>query len=318
LKHVGIRGVGAYVPPRIIANEYFTELYGLSGRSIVKKTGILERRYLEPGMKMSDMAFEASRSALEDANIKPSEIDFIILATVTQEQIYPAMSCQIQDRLGVPRTAGAFDMSIGCAGFVYAFLTASQYVKAGFCKNVLVIGVDNCSRNMKVENEEDRGMNILFGDGAGAVVVSEVPNGMGLLSFTVGSDGSGGKYMLEDNDHRAYMNGEAIFNFASTEIPNAVRETLSKANLTLNHLDFLVPHQANLRILEKASQNLNFPLEKVATHAVQYYGNTSSASVPLALADEVKAGKIKNGDNIILAGFGAGLSWASALIKWGR
>lgn len=318
LKNAGIIGVGSYLPPRIVTNEYWTNACGISARTIEKMTGIKERRFLTLGMKMSDMAYEASKSALEHANVDPSEIDFVILSTITQERIYPSLACQIQNRLGIPTTAGAYDMSVGCAGFVFALLNACQYVQTGFARKVLVVGVEDCSRNMMVENKEERKVNILFGDGAGAVVVGEVSNGMGLLSASVGSDGSGSEFMREDTNHRPHMDGEAIFKFASTQIPNVVQSALSKANITLDDLDFLVPHQANLRIIEKAVHNLGFPIEKTATHAVQYYGNTSSASVALALADEVKSGKIKHGDNIILAGFGSGLAWAAALIKWGK
>jgi 3-oxoacyl-[acyl-carrier-protein] synthase-3 len=242
----------------------------------------------------------------------------VILSTITQERIYPSLACQIQHRLGIPTTCGAFDMSVGCAGFVFAMITACQYVQTGLAKKVLVIGVEDCSRNMEPENKEERRVNILFGDGAGAAVVGEVSEGYGLLAQSFGSDGSGSEYMREDEHHRPSMDGQAIFTFASTQIPIVVKDALSKANMTLEDLDYLVPHQANLRIIEKAVHNLGFSIEKTATHAIQYYGNTSSASVALALYDEVKAGKIKQGDNIVLAGFGSGLAWAAAVMKWGK
>lgn len=318
LRSAGILGVGSYLPPNVVTNEYFKEKCGISGRSIEKMTGIKERRFTTPGINMVDMAFEAGETALKHANVDPSEIDFIILSTITQERIYPSIACQVQSRLGIPTTTGAYDMSVGCAGFVFALLNAFQYVQTGFAKKVLVVGVEECSRNMELENKEERKVNILFGDGAGAAVVGEVSDGFGLISSSVGSDGSGSEYMREDSNHRPSMDGEAIFQFASTYIPIIVRDALLKADLTLDDLDYLVPHQANLRIIEKAVHNLDFPIEKVATHAVQYYGNTSSASVALALADEVKERQIKDGDYVVLAGFGSGLAWAAALVKWGK
>jgi 3-oxoacyl-[acyl-carrier-protein] synthase III len=318
LKSAGILGVGSYLPPRVVTNDFFKEKCGISGRSIEKMTGIKERRFTIPGINMVDMAFAAGEAALEHAKLDPSEIDFIILSTITQERIYPSTACQVQNRLRIPSTAGAYDMSVGCAGFVFALLNAFQYVQTGFAKKVLVVGVEECSRNMELENKEERKVNILFGDGAGAAIVGEVSEGFGLLSSTVGSDGSGSEYMREDRNHRPSMDGEAIFQFASTYIPAIVHDVLLKADLTLDDLDYLVPHQANLRIIEKAVNNLDYQLEKVATHAVQYYGNTSSASVALALADEVKEGSIKDGDYVVLAGFGSGLAWAAALVKWGK
>ncbi|MBN8202571.1 beta-ketoacyl-ACP synthase 3 (plasmid) [Cytobacillus firmus] len=318
LRSAGILGVGSYLPPYVVTNEYFKEKCGISGRSIEKMTGIKERRFTIPGINMIDMTYAAGKAALENANVDPTEIDFVILSTITQERIYPSIACQVQNRLGIPTTAGAYDMSVGCAGFVFALLNAFQYVQTGFAKKVLVVGVDECSRNMVLENKKERKVNILFGDGAGAAIVGEVSEGFGLLSSTVGSDGSGSEYMSEDSNHRPSMDGEAIFQFASTYIPIIVNEVLLKANLTLDDLDYLVPHQANLRIIEKAVYNLDFPIEKVATHAVQYYGNTSSASVALALADEVTEGRIKDGDYVALAGFGSGLAWSAALIKWGK
>lgn len=318
LKNAGIMGVGSYLPPRVVTNDFFNEKCGISGRSIEKMTGIKERRFTIPGIDMADMACKAGEAALENANTDASEIDFVILSTITQERIYPSIACQVQNRLGIPTTAGAYDMSVGCAGFVLALLNAFQYVQTGFAKKVLVIGVDECSRNMEVENKKERKINILFGDGAGAAIVGKVSEGFGLLSSTAGSDGSGSEYMREDKDHRPSMDGEAIFQFASTYIPRIVKEVLQKANFSLNDLDYLVPHQANLRIIEAAVHNLEFPLGKVATHAVQYYGNTSSASVALALADEVKAGRIKDGDHVVLAGFGSGLAWAATLVRWGK
>jgi len=318
LQNAGILGVGSYVPPHIVTNDFFTETCRISGKTIEKMTGIKERRFTKGDISMTEMAYEAGKAAIEHAGIHPSDIDFVIISTVTQERIYPSIACKIQDRLGIPTSAGAYDMSVGCAGFVFALLNACQYIQTGFARNVLVIGVEECSRNMIFENKNERKLNILFGDGAGAAVVGGTSKEFGLLAHSVGSDGSGSEYMKEEANHRAYMDGDAIFNFASTQIPVVVKETLEKAYMTVNDLDYFVPHQANLRIIEKTVENLGFSLDKTATHTVQYYGNTSSASVALALADEVQSGRIKEGDHIILAGFGAGLAWASALFKWAK
>lgn len=318
LKNVGILGAGSFLPPRLVTNNYFADVCGISGRTIEKMTGIKQRYFTTPDCNFVDMAYEAGKQALEQANVDPLEIDYVIVSTITQPRIYPSTACQVQDKLGIPNSAGAYDMSVGCAGFVFALLNAFSYVQTGLARKVLVIGVEECSRNMKVENKDERKVNILFGDGAGAAVIGEVPEGYGFLSSTVGSDGSGSEYMREDENHRPSMDGEAIFKFASTQIPVIVKETLAKSDMTLENLNYFIPHQANLRIIEKAVENLGWDMEKTAHHAVQYYGNTSSASVALALADTVREGKLKKGDHVVLAGFGSGLAWASALVRWGR
>jgi len=322
----GIVGVGAYAPERIVTNSDLTKTLDTSDEWIYSRSGIRERRIVAENEATSDQAVIASQRALEDAGVQPEEVDLIITATNTPDMLFPATACLVQDRLGATR-AGAFDLLAGCTGFIYGVIVGAQFIVAGTAKTVLVVGAETMSR---VVNWKDRNTCVLFGDGAGAVVLRQVPEDRGILSTMLGSDGSGGKFLnmpaggsrqpsssdtLTQELNFLHMNGREVFKFAVRAMEDGASEVLRRAGMTRNDVDFLVPHQANIRIIEHAAKRLKLPMERVAVN-VDRYGNTSTASVPLALDEALKSGKIKDGDNVILVGFGAGLTWAGLLIKW--
>jgi 3-oxoacyl-[acyl-carrier-protein] synthase-3 len=255
--------------------------------------------------------------ALERAGLAPAEVDTVIVATVTADMAFPNAACMVQHKLGLPRGA-AFDVGAACSGFVYGLVTGTMLIQTGRAKNVLLIGADALS---KILDWTDRSTCVLFGDGAGAVVLREVPEGYGLLGANLGSDGSGGELLkVTDegrNDGRSYirMAGREVFKFAVRIQAEACQAALTEAGLTADDIDWLVPHQANIRIIEAAGERLGIPREKVFIN-VDRYGNTSAASIPIALAEAAEDGVFKPGDNVLLVGFGAGLTWGSAVVRW--
>jgi len=322
----GIVGVGAYVPERIVTNFDLMKTLDTSDEWIYSRSGIRERRIVAEHEATSDQAVVACQRALEDAGVRPEEVDLIITATNTPDMLFPATACLVQDRLGATR-AGAFDLLAGCTGFIYGVIVGAQFISAGTADTVLVVGAETMSR---VVNWKDRNTCVLFGDGAGAVVLRKVPDDRGILSTMLGSDGSGGKYLnmpssgsrqpassdtLAQELNFLHMNGREVYKFAVRAMEDGASEVLRRAGMTREDVDFLVPHQANIRIIEHAAKRLKLPMERVAVN-VDRYGNTSTASVPLALDEALKNNKIKDGDNVILVGFGAGLTWAGLLIKW--
>ncbi|AGL02202.1 beta-ketoacyl-ACP synthase III [Desulfoscipio gibsoniae] len=322
----GIVGIGTYAPERILTNMDLQQTLDTSDEWIYSRTGIRERRVVAEGEATSDQALAASQRALDDAGIHPEEIDLIITATNTPDMLFPATACLLQDRLGASR-AGAFDLLAGCTGFIYAVVVGAQFVSAGTYDTVLVVGAESMSR---VINWADRNTCVLFGDGAGAVVLRRVPDDRGILSTVLGSDGGGGHLLsqpaggsrspasaetLAQDLHYLHMNGREVFKFAVRAMEDGAAEVLRRAGLTSADVDFLVPHQANIRIIEHAAKKMKLPMDRVSVN-VDRYGNTSTASVPLALDESLKSGKIKDGDNVIMVGFGAGLTWAGLLIKW--
>jgi 3-oxoacyl-[acyl-carrier-protein] synthase III len=329
MKSVGIIGIGKYLPEKIMKNEDFVKK-GLdtSDKWIVERTGIKERRIIADGMASSDMAVEASKAAIENAGIKPEDIDLIIVATSTSDyQVFPSTACIVQDKLGL-RNIGAFDLSAACTGFNYALTTGSQYVKTGYAKNVLVVCSDCLSRFM---DWEDRSVCILFGDGAGAVVLSEVQEGYGILTSALFSDGSvsdilkveaGGSKtpfsqdVLDKKNQFISMDGKAVFKIAVNKIVPTILNELKKAGLKPEDIDVFIPHQANLRIMNYAREKLGLKTEQLIIN-IDKYGNTSAASIPLALSDAFEENKIKEGDIIVTAGFGAGFTWGVNIIRWG-
>lgn len=309
--NAGIIGIGRFVPEKIVTNLDLEKRMDTSDEWIRTRTGIEERRIAEDNMDTSELGFQAALKALEDANVQPEEIDMVLVATVTPDQQFPSVACMLQEKLGLKKVA-AMDLSAACAGFMYGMVTAKQFIETGAYKNVLIVGVEKLS---KVTDWEDRNTAVLFGDGAGAVVMGPVSEGKGVLSFELGSDGSGGKYLYQDTHIR--MNGREVYKFAVRQMGESSINVLEKAGLGKEDVDFLIPHQANIRIMEAARQRLELPIEKMSK-TVHKYGNTSAASIPISIVEEVEAGKIKDGDLIVMVGFGGGLTWGAIAMRWGR
>ncbi|MBS4020909.1 MAG: ketoacyl-ACP synthase III [Dethiobacter sp.] len=325
-KGVGILGVGSALPGRIVTNTDLEKTLDTSDEWIQSRTGIRERRIAEEGIVTSDLCTEAAHKALENAGITVDEIDLIIVATVTPDSPLPATACYVQAKMGAFKAA-AFDIAAGCTGFIYALAVGSQFIKSGIYKNVLVIGAEILSR---ILDWTDRSTCVLFGDGAGAVVLGPVPAGQGLLSFKLGADGSladmlcvpaGGTRMpacpesVEGRQHYVRMSGNETFKFAVRVMGDVTSQALDELGLTKDDLDFLIPHQANLRIIEAARKRFELPEERVMVN-IDRYGNMSSASIPVALEDAVSTGRLKRGDLVSLVGFGAGLTWGAVIMRY--
>ena len=315
LRPTGITGLGHYVPERVLSNADLEKLVDTSDEWIVDRTGIRERRIAAPDQSLADIAENAARAALQNANLAIEQIDLIIVATCTPEWLFPSTAATLQHRLGA--TCGAFDLGAACSGFVYGVVTASQFIATGAMKNVLVIGAEVMSRYV---NWEDRNTCILFGDGAGAAVVSAVDEGYGILGHDLGANGAGGPLLrcgLLDkiDDGKIYQNGREVYKFAVHVMGESAVRALQGCDLTGDDVDLMVPHQANIRIIQSAAKRLKMPMEKVFVN-LQNYGNTSAASIPIALSEANQQGRLKSGETILLTGFGAGLTWASAVIKW--
>jgi 3-oxoacyl-[acyl-carrier-protein] synthase III len=307
----GIIGIGRYVPEKVLTNFDLEKMMDTSDEWIRTRTGIEERRIAADDMDTSDMAYLAAKKALEDAEIAPQDIDLILVATVTPDRAFPSVACMLQERLGAVKAA-ALDISAACAGFIYGMVTASQFIDNGTYRYILVVGAEKLS---KIMDWTDRNTAVLFGDGAGAVVMGPVSQGRGILSFELGADGTGGKHLYKDE--YIVMNGREVFKFAVRQMGESCINVLEKAGLSKNDVDFLVPHQANIRIVEAARQRLELPEEKMST-TIRKYGNTSAASIPISLVEELEAGKIKEDDLIIMVGFGGGLTWGAIALRWGR
>ncbi|WP_010093620.1 beta-ketoacyl-ACP synthase III [Ornithinibacillus scapharcae] len=310
---VGILGVGHYVPTKILTNFDLEKMVDTSDEWIRTRTGIEERRIADDDMNTSHMAYHASLSALEDANISPEEIDLILVATVTPDTPFPSVSCMLQEKLGA-WNAAAMDISAACAGFMYGMITAKQFIETKVYKNILVVGAEKLS---KITDWTDRNTCVLFGDGAGAAVLGEVSDGRGILAFELGANGSGGKHLYQKDDGYLAMNGREVFKFAVRQMPDSSINVIEKAGLQKEDVDFLIPHQANIRIMEAAMEKLGISEDRMAK-VINKYGNNSSASIPMALSESVKNGKIKEDDVVVLVGFGAGLTWGAISLRWGR
>lgn len=309
--NAGIVGIGRYLPEKIVTNADLEKVMDTSDEWIRTRTGIEERRIADDNTKSSDMGLAAAQKAIEDAGITPEDIDLILVATVTPDQPFPSVACMLQERLGAKKAA-AMDVSAACAGFMYGIITGKQFVESGAYKYVLVVGVEKLS---KITDWNDRNTAVLFGDGAGAVIVGEVSEGRGILSFELGADGTGSKHLYQDE--YIIMNGREVFKFAVRQMGESCVHVLEKAGLTKDDVDFLIPHQANIRIMEASRQRLELPIEKMSK-TVHKYGNTSSASIPISLVEEIEAGKIKDDDLIVMVGFGGGLTWGAIAIRWGK
>ncbi|MFE8700366.1 beta-ketoacyl-ACP synthase III [Cytobacillus sp. FJAT-54145] len=307
----GVIGLGRYTPEKIVTNFDLEKIMDTSDEWIRSRSGIEERRIAGKDMDTSHLAYEAAIKALENANISAEEIDLILVATVTPDQPFPSVACMLQEKLGAKKAA-AMDLSAACAGFMYGMVTAKQFIESGAYKYVLIVGVEKLS---KITNWEDRNTAVLFGDGAGAVIMGEVSKGRGVLSFELGADGSGGKYLYQDE--YIMMNGREVFKFAVRQMGESSINVLEKAGLSKEDVDFLIPHQANIRIMEAARQRLELPEEKMSK-TVHKYGNTSAASIPISMVEELEAGKIKDDDLIVMVGFGGGLTWGAIALRWGK
>ncbi len=310
--NAGIIGTGKYVPEPKLTNFDLEKRMDTSDEWIRTMTGIEERRIAPEHIDTSDMAYGAAVEAIADSGLMAEEIDLILVATVTPDQSFPSVSCQLQAKLGAKKAA-AMDISAACTGFIYGLVTAAQFINAGVYQHVLVIGVEKLS---KITNWEDRNTAVLFGDGAGAAVISTVADDRGILSFDLGADGHGGKHLYK-GEEGLVMNGREVFKFAVRQMGDSCMDVLHKANLTKEDIDLLVPHQANIRIIEASRERLALPKEKVA-YTIQKYGNSSAASVPVALDEYARVGKLKDGDIVVLVAFGAGLTWGSICIRWGK
>ncbi|MFC3883717.1 beta-ketoacyl-ACP synthase III [Bacillus songklensis] len=309
--NAGIVGIGRYLPEKILRNADLEKMMDTSDEWIRTRTGIQERRIASDEVDTSDMAYEASLKALKDAGLTAEDLDLIIVATVTPDYPFPSVACMIQEKLGAKKAA-AFDLSAACAGFMYGMITAQQFIEGGVYKHVLVVGVEKLS---KIVNWEDRNTAVLFGDGAGAVVMGPVGEEHGILAFELGADGTGAKHLYQDE--YIFMNGREVFKFAVRQMGESSINVLEKAGLSKEDVDFLIPHQANIRIMEAARQRLELPEEKMSK-TVHLYGNTSAASIPISIVEELENGKIKEDDVIVMVGFGGGLTWGAIAMRWGK
>ena len=330
MKYAHIVGWGSFRPDKILTNNDLARMVDTSDEWIYSRTGIRERRIASEKETTATLAFEAAARALKRADLHPSQVELIIVATSTPEYIFPSTACRVQDYLGATK-AGAFDLSAACSGFVYGLSMASQAIQMESVRNAIVIGAETMSR---VLDWDDRGTCILFGDGAGAVVLkgSSVPGGV--LASTLRSDGSGGDLLslpavyhnpvpvlgpeYLHNGHKkntVEMNGRQVFRFATQVIATSIEETIAKAGLKIDEIDLIVPHQANTRIIETAAKRLKIPQERFFMN-VDAVGNTSAASIPIALCDAVHDGRLRPDDNVVFVGFGGGLTWAASVIKW--
>jgi 3-oxoacyl-[acyl-carrier-protein] synthase-3 len=326
-KYSRITGWGKYAPEKVLTNQDLEKMVDTSDEWIITRTGIRERRIAAPEETTATMSVEAARAALAKAQLRPTDLDLIIVATSSPDYFLPPVSSVIQDMLGA-KGVGAFTLTAGCTGFVYALATAHQFIANGAYENVLVIGAELISRFV---DWEDRGTCVLFGDGAGAVVLtaSEMPGGV--LSFVLGSDGSLGdalivpsvgskepisQKVLDERTHYIRMDGRRVFKFATRIMSKAAIEAVKASGLSLSDIDLFIPHQANLRIIELARRHLGLPEDKVFIN-VDRYGNTSAASIPIALCEAIEEGWVNEGDNLVMVGFGGGLTWAATVVHMG-
>lgn len=325
-RYAHVTGWGMYVPERVMTNDDIAAMVDTSDEWIVSRTGISERRIAGKEESTSSLATRAAFRALDKTDLHPHEIDLIIVASATPDHLFPATACLVQDQLGAVN-AGAFDLSAACSGFIFGLNMAAQGIKTGAYDNALIIGSETLSRFI---DWEDRGTCILFGDGAGAFVLQASEQPGGILSGVMRSDGSGGNLLaipaggsrmpatmetVHKKQHSIKMNGREVFRFATKVMADATREVAAKAGLEIENLDLIVPHQANRRIIEAAARGLSLPVERFMIN-LDRYGNTSSASIPIAVTEAIEHGRIEPGDNLVLVGFGAGLTWGAVALQW--
>lgn len=323
--NAGIIGIGTGLPKEILTNDDLEKMVDTSDEWITTRTGIKERRIADKDIAASDLSTEAAHKAIKMAGINPGDIDIIIVCTVTPDMMYPSTAAIVQKNIEA-FNAAAFDLSAGCTGFIYGLTAATQFIRTGFSKNILVIGCDVLSR---VTDFTDRNTCVLFGDGAGAVVVSRTDEA-GIIDEYIRADGTGGDYLylpaggsrlpaskdtVEKREHYTRMGGSEVFKFAVKAMPEAVNKLLEKTSLEVTDIDYLIPHQANMRIIDSAAKRLGIPMDKVGI-TIDRFGNMSSASIPITLFEEYNNGKIKPKDRVVLVGFGAGLTYGAVMLKW--
>ncbi|MBB6735530.1 ketoacyl-ACP synthase III [Cohnella sp. CBP 2801] len=323
---VGVLGSGKYSPERRLTNQELETMVETNDEWIVTRTGIRERRIATPEQATSDLAYEAAVRALAAAGITADQLDLIIVSTVTPDMFFPSTACIVQEKLGA-KNAAAFDLSAACTGFIYGLANASGLIATGMYRYALVIGAETLSR---ITDYTDRNTCILFGDGAGAVVLGQVPEGRGFRSFKLGADGGGSELLalraggsrlpasettVAEKQHFLYMNGRDVFKFAVRIMGSAAEEALELAGMGKEDIDLLIPHQANIRIIQSALERLELPEEKCMIN-VDRYGNMSAASIPVALAEAVEEGRVKEGDRLLMVGFGGGLTWGASMLVW--
>jgi 3-oxoacyl-[acyl-carrier-protein] synthase-3 len=320
MKRASIVGVGSYLPKKVLTNFDLEKMVETSDEWIMDRTGIRERRISADNEATSDLALIAAKKAIESAKIDPKELELIIVGTSSPDMLFPSTACIIQDKIGAVNAA-AFDVSAACSGFNYALAAASSFIESGLYNNVMVIGADTLTKYL---DWTDRNTCILFGDGAGAVILKAANDGSGIIANYLGAEGSGGKYLImpgggsrdpEAKKRFIWMDGKEVFKFAAKVLPKCIKAVLEKARLKTDDISLLIPHQANTRIIDFALRNLGLSKEKVYVN-LDRYGNTSAASIPIALDEAVKEGKIKKGDIVVLAGFGAGLTYGANIVKW--
>lgn len=326
MQNIGIKGIGYYTPENVFTNFDFEKIIDTSDEWIRTRTGIIERRFASKEQATSDLAYEASLKAIKNAKIKKEEIDLIILATTTPDYIAQGTACIVQHKLGI-QAIPCFDLGAACTGFIYSLQVANSLIKSGVYKNILVIGAETLSR---IIDMQDRNTCVLFGDGAAAAIVGEVEKGYGFLGMAIGAEGeddmilkvpAGGsrkpndEETIKNRENFVVMKGQDVFKFAVRVLPKVTLDALEEAKLSVKELSMIFPHQANLRIIESAAKRMDFPIEKFYVN-LSRYGNTSAASVGIALGEALERGLVKKGDNIALTAFGAGLTYGSIIIKW--
>ena len=322
-----IAGIGYSVPETVITNDDLTKLYDTSDEWIYTRTGIKERRVVSGNETAIDLGLDAAKKAISKAKINVNEIDCIISAASVPPQLYPTLACTLQAKLGIENTIPAFDMTAACSGLIYALQVARGMIGTGIYKTILIVAADN---NSRITNWKDRGTSILFGDGAGAMVVTASDDGVDdILSINISANGSIGQMIYtnmpahncplveqadEVGDGLIHMNGKEVYKFAVSTVPSYVVDCIEKSGMTSDEIDYLIPHQANQRIIESIQNRLNYTDDKVISN-IKYYGNTSAASIPIALCEGVEQGKIKLGSTAVLCGFGAGMTWGAAVVR---
>ena len=324
----GILGLGSSLPQKVLTNSDLEKMVDTTNEWIIKRTGISERRILEENEPAYKLAIDAGKKALDDAGIAPEQLDLIIVATETPDYYTPSTSCIVQDGLKATNAA-AFDLNSACSGFIYALTVANQFIQSGYYKYILLIGCEGLS---KIVDWKDRNTCVLFGDGAGAAIVGRVEDGYGILATHIGADGSLGRCItapstylspedLEarkgENKRVLMMDGGEVFKFAVKVMERGTKEVLERSKIDLDDIELIIPHQANLRILDGAAKRLGISKEKVFSN-LHKYGNISSASIPVGLEEAYKSNMFSKGDNLVLVSFGGGLTWASALVKWSK
>lgn len=322
---VRVLGTGSYVPDAVVDNQHLHARFGFDSDWIVKRTGILERRHALPHQATSDLCVEAAERCIENAQVDPKDIDLLLLATFTPDMSFPSTACIVQDKLGL--NCPAVDMQAACAGFMYALVTGAAYVASGASDLALIIGGD-C--NSRILNPHDIKTYPLFGDGAGAVLLTRGRPDQGIMSYSMGADGSGGDLLsrpacgsrlpptaelLDKGLHYMYMDGRAVFRWAVAILCDTIQDVLRHARLSPEDVSLYIPHQANIRIINASIDVLGVPRERVFNN-LDRYGNTSAGSIPLALDEAIQEHRIKRDDLVMLSGFGAGLTWGTALLKW--